>query len=63
MYLIMEKDAECSSQNVTLLPSTVRWKYVQDDDLVWRLIVHEISIEGIIHANCLTMYKFLDIMN
>ena len=61
-YLIMVKDADCSTQNVTLLPSIVTWKYVQDDELVWRLIVNEVSIEGTIHANNIN-FKFINILS
>ena len=53
----MVKDTDCLTQNVTLLPSTVTWKYVQDDELVWRLIVNKISIEGTIH------FKFINILS
>ena len=61
----MVKDYNCSKQNVTLLPSIVTWKYVQDDELVWRLVVNEVSIEGTIHANSLQYikFKFIDIIN
>ena len=46
----MAKDANCSiqsTQNDVLLLSTVVWKYIQDDELVWKLKVNEVTIEGI----------------
>ena len=49
-YVIMAKDANCSiqsTQNDVLLLSTVVWKYIQDDELVWKLKVNEVTIEGI----------------
>ena len=48
-YAIMAKDVNCSTQNDILLPITLTWKYIQDDELVWRLIVDEFTINGSIH--------------
>ena len=48
----MAKDANCSSQsthNNILIPSTITWKYIQDDELAWKLIVNEVAIEGRVH--------------
>ena len=50
-YVIMAKDANCSSQSAQsdfLLFSTIAWKYIQDDELVWKLNVEKISFEGTI---------------
>ena len=49
MYVIMATNAECSPQSIQkdiLIPSTVTWKYVQDEELEWRLVVKKVVIEG-----------------
>ena len=47
----MEKDANCnilSAKSDLLFFSTIAWKYIQDDELVWKLNVEKISFEGTI---------------
>ena len=49
MYVIMVTNAECSTQSIQndiLIPSTVTWKYVQDEELEWRLVVKKVVVEG-----------------
>ena len=45
----MVTNAECSTQSIQndiLIPSTVTWKYVQDEELEWRLVVKKVVVEG-----------------